>query len=219
MASYTLAQLQTQVGNLTGYEEPFVTAAETVMLINSAISRLRIRLAKASRALFLDTGTVSVVSGTASYDLPAGCYKAIAVYVLVGSEPVLLDEINWLDRYRLDHATGSAKESTVYAIRGGDIWLTPKPTWTDSLYIDFLPTHTPLVDAGDAFTCNGLDGWDQWVIGDVCEVLATKAKDPSDGWRIMKAHAQEILSFAAKPSGARPRRRVDTHSASRSRRT
>lgn len=215
MASYTLSQLQTQIGDLTGYEEPFVTAAETVMLVNSAISRLRIRLAKKSRALFLSTDTVSVVSGTASYDVPTGCYKVIAVYVMLGTEPCLLDEINWLDRYRTEHTGGGSKATTVYAVRGADIWLTPTPAWAGDLYVDFLPVHTALALSTDAFDCNGLDGWDQWVIGDVCEVLSAKAKDPTESWRIMKAHAEEILGFAAKPSAARARRRTDTHSARR----
>lgn len=215
----TLIQLRTTIGDLTGYEDPFVTTAELTLLINSSIARWRIRAAKHDRSLFLGDDTISVVSGTQSYALPSTCMKVYAVYVDSGSEKVKLGRINWLDRYRYSSVGNHSKQEALVAIRGGKAWFWPEPAWTGDAYVDFFPTFTSLSDDGDTFDGNGVDGWDLWVYGDVGEVLATKAKDPTGSWEKLRMRAEQIMGFVVEQDDQGPQTVTDTYNMTKSWRT
>jgi len=95
---------------------------------------------------FISTSTVSVVSGTSTYALPATFksidYQGCGVFDLDGnSQPV--------DTARLP-LTGAGSSTVGYYISGSNLCITPQPSASDTYTLRFIPSLTQLTSTSDS---------------------------------------------------------------------
>jgi hypothetical protein len=103
--------------------------------------------ARADQSRDFSTATVSVVSGTRSYDLPTSAWKIIGVKVADSSTVDgfrVMERFSFDDRHNSPLATDS--QTSRYEIRGGQIWFSPTPNWSGTVTLEFIPfaSWTPI---------------------------------------------------------------------------
>ena len=117
----------------------FITADEWRRMINRAYAELYdlIVTSANSEDYFLTSGTISLVSGTATYDLPTDFYKSRGVDLNTGGAKVPLRRYNFSER----NAGGlfSTASDMRYHIQGNSIVFNPEPSSTDTVTIYHIP--------------------------------------------------------------------------------
>lgn len=204
--TFELQDFRTEVRNRGEYRAPYITDTELNSYINASVAHLYDILVEQDPSRYLTQGTISVVSGTESYALPATFYKAISVnipYTGSTSGYVVARRIGWQERHHYASGIGSNKETTYYSIRGGNIYFWPTPTWTDTVQFEFIPVYTTLTNDTDTFDC--VNGWEEWVVADVLAKCAAKADDDSSPWERQRAIVENRIHIAGDIDQARPK--------------
>ena len=192
---------------------PF-TDAFLLALINSAIRKAYgiITRYDRSRQHISDT-SIPTVSGTESYTLPTTIADVDVVALSktgTATGFLLLDRIDYADRNRFWNVTTSQPESTVYALSDASLYLFPTPTFVRTLLIEGR-RHPPTLGAtSDAWDGLGVNGWKEFVLGDVAESCARKLEEDLRPWQALKNEGREQLRINAIRDRARPRQIVDT---------
>jgi hypothetical protein len=149
--------------------EVYVTDAALTEEINQSIAELYDKLVAASPDYFESSQSVDIVDGTASYALPADYYKTLGVDVLRSDNTyIALKKYNLAERNFYDNAGGVQREFTVYRIRGSNIVLVPTPNWSETSGLRHLYIPAPSRLSNDSDTFDGIAGWEDWVVYDVC---------------------------------------------------
>lgn len=204
--NFQLSEFRTEVRRRGEYRAPYITDAELDSYINASVSHLYDLLIEVDPSRYLTQGTISVVSGTESYNLPADFYRAISVNIPVSSSPtgfILGRRINWQERHYYYNNVTSTKQNTFYAIRGGQIWFWPPPTWTDSVQLDYVPVYTTL--SMDTDTFDAVNGYEEWVIADVLAKCAAKASDDAGPWLSQRDQMENRIKAGGDIDRARPK--------------
>lgn len=203
--TFQLSEFRTEVRNRGEYRSPYISDSELNSYINASVAHLYDILVEQDTSRYLTQGSISVVSGTESYSLPADFYKAVSVNLPANSSPtgyVLARRIEWQERHYFNTNVTSQKESTAYAIRADNIYFWPTPTWTDTVQLDYIPAYTTLTLDADTF--DGVNGYEEWVITDVLVKCAAKASDDGRPWERQRALVEQRIMRAGQRDQARP---------------
>ncbi len=120
---------------------------------------------------FTTTSTVSMVSGTDTYDLPSDFYKMRGVDLVVTStESVPLKRYNWAQRTR--NALTVYARDYKYRVQKGSIVFSPVPSTTDSVKLYYIPSPKRLLSKDTTAITRGTStmwttGSHEFVIGDL----------------------------------------------------
>lgn len=165
--SVTLTQLQTDARLYADHRPSgagvFVNDTELTRLINLALGDLYdLLLAARGHEYYQDETTVSVVSGTSRYNLPATFYELLSATLEWGTtdhEPVDSYE-HVKDRYRLNNlATWTKWGPKAFRLRAAQIELLPTPTSSVTMRLQYVPAFTDLSSPTDTF--DGVNGWEK----------------------------------------------------------
>lgn len=141
---------------------------------------------------FYDSHEVEVVSGTPAYSLPDDFYIALGLDYYGGGDAVALHKFNFGDRLR-EWGGGTDPRGLKYRIKGGHLMLAPTPLCTVSLWLYYIPS-TSLT----ATTFDGISGWEEYVVADVCMKAAVADEEDYRGFLAAKqAAAARIKDMAA----------------------
>lgn len=119
------------------------------------------------------------------YDLPSDFYKLLGVDISINLndpsawftlKPFMLGERN---RYVLKNVPNQlGRVSIRYKLWGSKIWFTPLPTAGQLFRLFYAPVPQDLTD--DADTVNGVSGWEEYIITDMCiKMMAKEESDPT----------------------------------------
>ena len=118
----------------------FITADEWRRMINRGYAELYdlIVTSANSEDYFLKSSTISLTSGTATYDLPTDFYKSRGVDLNTGGAKVPLRRYNFAER----NAGGlySVASDMRYHIQGNSIVFNPEPASSDTVTIFYIPS-------------------------------------------------------------------------------
>lgn len=120
---------------------------------------------------FTTTSTVSMVSGTDTYDLPSDFYKMRGVDLVVTStESVPLKRYNWAQRTR--NALTVYARDYKYRVQKGSIVFSPVPSTTDSVKLYYIPSPKRLLSKDTTAITRGTStmwttGSHEFVVGDL----------------------------------------------------
>jgi len=120
---------------------------------------------------FTTTSTVSMVSGTDTYDLPSDFYKMRGVDLVVTStESVPLKRYNWAQRTR--NALTVYARDYKYRVQKGSIVFSPVPSTTDSVKLYYIPSPKRLLSKDTTAITRGTNtmwttGSHEFVVGDL----------------------------------------------------
>jgi hypothetical protein len=151
-------------------------------------------LVSANPDWFMDTDTVSVVSGTASYALPTTLHTLVGVSMPIGSISVPVRRFNYSER--TSRQTGPTdKQETRYRMKGSNIIFKPTPNFSATVTLDFIPVATLIADISGNF--DGINGWEEYIVADVCMKAAMSDEEDYRPFATLKASARaRIMDMA-----------------------
>lgn len=207
----SLADLQTEIRQRCDQEgTTFVAdATELANWINqSAAALFDLILDYAGQEAFLTRDDLSIVAGTDTYDLPTDFYRLVGVDVLFDGRWKALDRGGFIDRNRWQDAGWTSPRDTRYMLRGRttagvqQIMFIPEPTGAFDVRVWYLPlattitTGTPPEDP--AVSLVSFNGWDEWIVCDVCAKVLEKEESASRPFLQRRAETQLRIIAAAK---------------------
>lgn len=211
----TLGDLHTQVLDLADDQGGFATAARVYEYINLALSELWDILVTNYEHYGRSLDTVTLVSGTESYNLPTDYLKTLKVFATSAGKRYKLPRftLEELDRYQDDVEAVRADGSNLrYAIIGKLIWFTPTPTGgtVEHWYVPQSPQFD-VTNASDVIDSIFPIGWEDFVITAAAErLLIREERDPSGCSLLHQRAHQRIVSAAAIRDAGEPLRITDT---------
>ena len=141
----------------------FITADEWRRMINRGYAELYdlIVTSANSEDYFLKSSTISLTSGSATYDLPTDFYKSRGVDLNTGGAKVPLRRYNFAER----NAGGlySVASDMRYHIQGNSIVFNPEPASSDTVTIFYIPSPAKFQEY--TTTAIGRGTTTQWTIG------------------------------------------------------
>lgn len=167
--------------------------------INSSIKYLYEMVIDANPGYLENEDTISVVSGTASYALPADYYKTLGVDVeRTDTTRINLQKYNFAERNKYSYFGngGINREWTEYRIRGGNIVFVPTPGWSGNVYHLYIPTAPQFSD--DVTGIDFINGWDDFSVYDcLFKMIGGTEESDADVWMRLREEAiQRIMRFA-----------------------
>jgi hypothetical protein len=174
----------------TQYEIRSISLSDSVLTrwINNSIAELYDVIIEVRPDHYISSANLTIISGTDSYSLPSTFYKMHGVDVLNDDgRYYAIQPFIWEDR-NLYGDSSSDKRSARYRIMGGNVVLAPKPTWAGTVRLNFIP-YSPLLTTG-ASTWDGFNGWEEYVIIDVC--IKAALKEDSDA-RQFQSRKDELM--------------------------
>lgn len=183
-----------------GGASAFISDTELTRLVNQEIRQLYDRLVLArGQDHYLDTATITLVAGTATYALDADLMQMVWMGINWGAGN--LEEIpTW---QHAEYATyqnwqswtqGSPK---AYRMRGtSTVEFVPTPTAAGTVEYRFVPAFTDL--SADSDTFDGINGWEEAVVLPVAMKMRVIAdQDMNDLGRLYERVSQRIDEMAA----------------------
>lgn len=189
MASYLASELQTRAARKADLEgSGFIGTDESLDILNEAVWAVKDLLISVGENHYVTTSTISLVSGTTSYALPADFYKLVAADFLVGDRYIQLKTFNELDKNKL---IGTAIPNGTLRLR-------------------YVPLSAKITSTATAVDCFG---YDKLVV--LYMALDYLTKEESDTAAIERQIAKEesrILTMAQNRDAAQPFQTVDVYS-------
>jgi len=170
-----LDALRSKIMNRTDTADEYATPAIVNGMINDSIRDLIDEVWAVSRMYLVKNppSSISVVSGTGLYSLPADFVHAIRVEVQYSAT-------DWRQLFPL--GTFSEKSEFV-SVPDQNLWaewdvfddqllLAPTPNWAGTVRVWYNYNHSDL--SADADTFDFIHGWDRYVVADVLAMIAEK---------------------------------------------
>lgn len=158
----------------------FVSATEWTQYINNSWCELYDLLISAYGSdYYSSTDTITTVSGTASYALPADHYKTVGIdYVVSSTEKYPLDRYAFRDRNLRNNAylNRSYFPSYKYRITGNNVVLSPTPNEIITLEHIYIPVAQEMTIGAD--TIDGVNGFEEYIVVDAA--IKALQKEESD---------------------------------------
>lgn len=181
----TLAEIRTQARDRADMtNSTFIGDAEWNRYINAAAKELYDMLVGAyGDDYYLSDSTLSVTSGTESYDLPADFYKLRGVDLILSNErSYSLKPFNFMERNRYKNGNLTwifNRDTNVrYRLFNGKIRFLPIPSGTYNIKLWYIPKMTELSADSDEF--DGINGWEDYIVVDAAiRGLVKEESDPS----------------------------------------
>lgn len=203
--SYSLSTLRSEI--LTRYDLPASstttkpTTAQLTSLVNTSIRRFTNLLLALYGDDFLTTmSTISTVANTATVSLPTRCFRVCGVAWVRGQQDIVR-----LRRATVDDLLDGGASPTdprawdtepMYTLLGQTITFVPVPSaaYTVRLVYDALLANL----SADGDTVDLGPGWDDWIINDVCSMIAAIREEDPGVWVNFREMARKDIEDAAK---------------------
>lgn len=188
-SNVTLLQVRTEVRQRTHYENSgFVTDTELNGWINRSAKELYDLLVTTFEAYNLSNADSAIASGN-TFAVPADFYKLLGVDYIVA----LPDQLQALPRIGWQERNGSRYG---YDLRGSNVHILPY-SWAAgrTFRLSYVPVLATLAADGDSF--DGIDGYEEYVILDVCLKILAKAERDGTSFAQAKAAMKERIQASA----------------------
>ena len=141
----------------------FITDDEWRRMLNRSYAELYdlIVTSANSEDYFLNSSTITLVSGTQSYNLPTDFYKSRGVDLNIGSDKIPLRRYNFSER-NIGGLYSSAADMR-YHIQGDKIILNPAPSTSNTITMFYIPTPRKFFEY--TTTAIGRGTTTQWTVG------------------------------------------------------
>lgn len=206
MRTVTLSQLRTDVVNQADLvavgADTFITTTElNRWIIQSSRGFFGRFFRGASERRFEDEHSFSTVDGTTQYSLPADFFELYQAQATrdgytVPIYPAGADELARGDNDGLD---GTQPR---YRVVGNTIELTPTPDTVYTVELRYCP-NTVAFDSGgsaqadlsaDTDYLDGVNGWEQWIVWDVCVKATLKQEQDPSGFQALKQELEAQIN-------------------------
>jgi len=225
-ASVSGTTLIGRIRDLGGYRDPFITDAMLLGWINDSLAQLWDLIIKHDGSRVLSAANVSVVAGTAAYDLASmwievggevsvvgsDYYRIKGVQVADTASPdgwTVLERYMWPDRHA--PSLGADKLDARWDVQQGQLWIWPLPSWSATVRVEYYPTAPQLASADGTF--DSVNYWTEWVVFDGLVKCALKGDDDAKGWAVERDRREAMIRSATpQAKGAGPKTMVSIYS-------
>lgn len=183
----TLLQVRQQIRQRTETENSgFVTDAELNTYINSSAKELYdLMISAYGNDYFCSIApfVITTVMNQTHYDLPADFYKLLGVDLVLGANRIIKlrpFQFNERDKFQSGGHWSAVlgNDGPRYKLSANKIQFTPYPGGSNTVHLWYIPL--PADVAIDTDELNTLNGWEEYVILDVCiKVMNKMDLDPS----------------------------------------
>lgn len=213
----TLTSLIESVRKLGEWNEPFFPEVQLVKWINEGRDELYAIVSRLEPERYTSEDSISVVSGTSSYNLPSDFLWLNGVEIADTSRATGRRTVGGIEyAMRNEYFINGGKDSAVYYLKGPKIVIVPTPQWSGTMYLDYVPVLTDLATGSDAM--DGVNGWQTYVIMHAAILCA--GRDGTDGsvWEKEKVRVEHKIKSANRMDRANPMTIPDTRGARSARR-
>lgn len=168
MPTVTVASLISQVRKLSDLvgAEKRITDSDIITYIDKSWKELQDLLIEKEQDYFITTSGIDLVAGTDTYALPTNFYRLRGVDIVKGSDLFNVRKFNWQDRNRFqrtDFSYNYYEGNTIrYRLQGNSLKITPTPTKSDTLQVNYVPSPPTLTSSTD--TIEDYNGWSFLVV-------------------------------------------------------
>jgi hypothetical protein len=169
---------------------------------------------------FVATQSISVVAGTAEYDLPSDYYQTRYVRARVGSGVCRIEK-STIDDLGMDSDANQGWQSRrpSYRVMQGQMVFSPTPTEAATVTHVYVPTLIALDDSGDPVedlteeddAIDGHNGWEEWIVLDCCIKAANAQEQDPSAWMAEKAEIEADIRQSAQMRSGEPDRVRDVY--------
>jgi len=170
----TLANLRTEAYERADVRDSYIPEAEMNRLINASLAELYDLLVSVNQDWYLSSDDITVVSGTATYALPADFWRAVGVDYQSSNTWYPMLRFNWAERNQYQDGATS-RSLTRYRVSGGNLRLRPTPDWGGTVRLWYIPAPDTLTLDADTF--DGVAGWEEYAIADVVIKIRSKREE------------------------------------------
>lgn len=169
-------------------------------IINASAAELYDLLVTNFEDYYTSSSTISVVSGTDTYSLPASFYKLLGVDLVIDSNgnAVTLKRFSFSDRNAFLFTPTMSVVGLAYLrymLQGQNIKFVPLPSSASTVKLWFIPTLTPL--SADSDTFDGINGWEDYIIVDSAIRFLTKEESDTSSLAAEKASIIKRINDSA----------------------
>ena len=177
----------------------FRTDAQVDKLINQTWKEVYEHVIQQQAERYLASSTITTVTGTSIYAIPADVYKVKSVDASLTSRTLTLRQFQWEDRNRYQESSGWDIDAPVaWRLYGNNIVFTPRPNGAYTVTLWYHPT--PPAMTGDSDTIDGVSGWEEAIVVGTAWKLALEESDHELGDRLGAEYQRQlarILDFGA----------------------
>lgn len=178
----------------------FISDAEITEYLNYTLSDLYDRLVQAGgQPWFRSSYSLTTVNGTDTYTLPSDFYRMMSVDVNIGgnlvvcARPFMEFERN---RFKWFYQGWFSSRPIYYRLQGlTNIKFVPAPSAAFAVTLNYYPTFTKLVNAGDTF--DGVNGWEEWAVWRTAAYCKAKGDEDPGYCESMAAELAQRIDAAA----------------------
>jgi len=192
-SNITLGTLKTKCREQANMEfSSFVSDSELVSYINDSLKSLYDMLIQSGEFYYVQSYDFQTVVNQDEYALPSTLYKVLGVdYRLGTGEARSMQRANWQDRNRYNNFpffNTTQYAFYKYMLNGNNIRLMPTPSTGETIRLWYAPVLTDLVSDSDVIDV--INGFDDYVIADVCIKMLAKEESDIQPFLIMKQDAE-----------------------------
>lgn len=191
----------------------FITDTEGIQLANRTFEWLRSKLiaARGQRLFEAATpGSISVVAGTAAYNVPTGAGSIIQIWWVDGDlyEEVPVIEYDDIPRVSTWITSWDYGQPKGYRVVGSKIQLFPTPDIAFTLYVRYVTLYTDLT--GDQTMSIPLDGWREVAEYDLAaKIVEAREDDPTSFRRQRDEKLNDLLNSMSNVTQRSPQMIID----------
>lgn len=210
--------------------DTFITTTELDRwIVQSSRRWLGMLLGSSGTDRYLEnTNTVSVVAGQGSYLLPDNFFQLYSASVTKNGSTFPIYAATIEERARADNTSGPStavrpKYVLTYGLLGvaAVIQMVPTPQEDYTVTLRYAPTSigidsggSQIVDLGDdsdGDRLDGVNGWEQWIVFDVCMKAKMKQEEDFSGFKLLRDEIGQEITRHASERDRGPKRVRDTY--------
>lgn len=192
MATETLSNLRTRIRERSDHTNPddFVTDSELNRMINSSYREYYDLVLESHADHYLAApASFSLGSGATTYALS----NLTRFYRLRGVDRQ--EGGSWITVRRYQHQERNDLNRLSYRVMGGNLHFEPSGSTAGSYRVWFVPEPDPLTS--DSGTVDGWNGWEEWIVEDVCAKIAVKGEEDARPFVAARDRIAERIRRAA----------------------
>lgn len=210
----TLSTLRSDIRSRADMDNSeFITDSELNSYINASYAELYDILVSRFEDYYTTTSSHSVASGASEFSVPADFYKLRGVdRQYSGNDYYSLSKFNFNQRNFKNRRVSNSLWGTInvnYRLVGNNIELIPEDQASGTYRMWYVPA-CPVLSL-DADTVDGVNGFEEYIVVDVCiKVLEKEESDTTTFQRQKAALMKRIEEMAAQRDAGEPDRITDT---------
>ncbi len=209
--TFTVTEIESRARNRSDtVNDPFFSSAELIEYIDTGYCKLYDLLVSRFQNYFLTSSAITTVAGQSDYTLPADFYKLQGLDQLDGTQTYTLLPFNFNERNQQNAQTVPLYPTPLfrYVLKSSVLTLLPTPSDTKTLTLWYTPAPVKIT-AGNQ-TIDGIAGWEEYVVNDVCVQIRKKQDLDASGFEGERALAEKrILEMGQERDAGFPKKVTD----------